>query len=354
LPSLFTPATLFVVSSFRAVTAQEGVPCPDIANADISFRFAYSPPTSNNITNENYNTSKYFLGPRTVLSRLSSGTATSGQILPIRAPSLNSSYSIQFTGPAVRCRDANVTISNIIKDLLQQFQKKPLAPDIKAESISYFGFVPDFDSLGNTSTMFDGVQVTPLADIRFQKPSNASNEIWIFYERYIPGTHHEYGVAGIPENRNIACQLYNATYDIGIKFDGSSQTITRNHIEFLNTVDYPKDNSLTDITNMVRHSYSAFMWVLSDQVVGSMGQYSDKTSTFSTINTQIQHNSLLGSPEFQLFFDKNHNILPAKENRTSDQRQEDMKLAQNKTISELIEDLSFNISMSMMASYLLS
>lgn len=71
---------------------------------------------------------------------------------------------------------------------------------------------------------------------------------------------------------------------------------------------------------------------------------------FTEITTNIQYTSLLGSQDLSPFFDSNH-----PEQRTaSDQRLEDIALARNRTLDVLIEELTFNITISLMSSDLIS
>ena len=48
-----------------------------------------------------------YRGPSQILQRINSAVGASGDILPIRPPSLNSTWSIDFWAPDLRCRDAS-------------------------------------------------------------------------------------------------------------------------------------------------------------------------------------------------------------------------------------------------------
>jgi hypothetical protein len=268
-------------------------------------------------------TLKTFAGPRTILSRLSSAKAIPGEILPIKPPFSTASYELRFYGPIVQCEEPNSTVAAIIDDLFKKKMAIPVTPSIYERTNFFFAIVSDFDFLGNSSTIFDGVDVAPLSKIRMQSPANVSNQLWMIYQRYV-GDERDVNGKRITEFHRSVCQLYNTFNDIGLKFDQGNQTISRKGIKILNQMDYPKDNKSTDITDVVRHAYSAFMWVLSDQIVGSMGFYEDNSTNvtgaarFNIIDTQLQYNSLLGSS------------------------------------AVLVEELSFNITMNLMSSNLLS
>ncbi|KAH7346808.1 hypothetical protein BKA65DRAFT_477981 [Rhexocercosporidium sp. MPI-PUGE-AT-0058] len=193
--------------------------------------------------------------------------------------------------------------------------------------------------------------------IYLQRPANtSSNQLWTTYQRYFWNS----SGARYTKVQHSACRLFNASYDVNIDFKAGTQTISKNQeLETNNEIEYPKDNPYT-LTNYAAHSYSAFMWVLTDQLVGSMGFWIDNSTNrkFSSISSPIEHNSLLGSLDLDPFFDYNDALY--RQNATSlnrtmgDQQVEDKALANNKTLNTLIEELSFNVTISFMSSTLLS
>ena len=156
------------------------------------------------------------------------------------------------------------------------------------------------------------------------------------------------------------CQLYNATYNINLTFEEGSQTIQDQGTRILNLVDYPDADAPVSTDLMVQHAYSAFMWALTDLLVGSMGIFTEETSNssnvltnFGEITTQIEHTSLLGSSDLDAYFDSNH-ALHSSNSVVSDQRLQDIVLAKNRTLDVLIEELAYNTTLSFMNSNLLS
>jgi hypothetical protein len=77
---------------------------------------------------------------------------------------------------------------------------------------------------------------------------------------------------------------------------------------------------------------------------------------FGLINTPIQHNSLLGSNDLDYHFYMNQRMLyPLDNNMTlSFQRLQDKALARNLTLDILVEELSFNVTISLMNNLLLT
>jgi hypothetical protein len=273
-------------------------------------------------------------------------TATLGEILPISPPFANSSYQIQFYGPAVTCGDANSSVAATIDNLVQN-QMKALQNGALEMVNFYFAFVPE---IGGRAT--DAI----LAN-RFQQPANASNQLWMTFQRYVSDS----SGSKVPQPRHLVCQLCNASYDLSLDFTEGSQNITLNSLEILNEVDYPTVNRAVP-SDLVQHAYSAYMWAFTDQLIGSIGTYNDTSlsnssglTEFSEIQTQIEHTSLLGSSDLDYFFDQNHALFSNMTNYTnSDQRIQDISLARNQTLDVLIPELAFNTTLSFMTSDLLS
>jgi hypothetical protein len=336
---------LSVIPIIKTTVENAGVPSLDLYGKGQQKRLAYwVSPTENE--------QHLFLGPRTILARLSTATATQGQILSINPPFPNSSYTIQFHGPAVQCEEANLTVSTIIEGLRNESIAAATSEEFIPLDNYYYAFVPDLTNFGNGSLPYNGVQ--PLAEMRFQEPTNASNQLWMVYSRYV----HDSTGSRVAKDYYSACQLYNASYSLNLTFEATSQIINTTSMNLLNVVQYPDENAPATHELDVQQAYSAFMVALSNLLVGSMGTYNSTPpsndtppTTFSEITTQIEHTSLLGSQDLSVFFDRNRAIWT---NNISDQRREDIDLARNRTLDVLIEEVAFNITMSLMSSDLIS
>jgi hypothetical protein len=293
---------------------------------------------------------KIFAGPRTAISRLTAATSSLGQILPIEAPYRNCTYSLNFNAPYVRCEDATAEQAVTMDHLLDQ-EMQTVQGSIQDRLSSYYAFVPVFEDKGNGS-----FGITPLSKPRMQIPINASNELWITFMRT-----DSYETVNTTARRHYSiCRLWNTTYDINLKFEDGLQTVTRNNdlrADSHNLTPYPSD-SRNISSNGVQRAYSAFMWVITDQLVGSMSLSEDirMNNHFGLINTPIQHNSLLGSNDLDYHFYMNQRMLyPLDNNMTlSFQRLQDKALARNLTLDILVEELSFNVTISLMNNLLLT
>jgi hypothetical protein len=330
------------------IEVEQSVPYLAIADSSIGHKFAYSPPTFGDDPNLVDDEKRIFSGPRTILSLLSTATASLGQILPITAPYNHSSYSVRFYGPIVRCATANSSVATSMESLLKDEMAIPVGTANKTVNV-YYGFVPAFDAAG---------EVIPLSKPRGQSPSNASNQLWITFLRYAsdPDGHR------IQRRHFQLCQLHNATFDLELAWAGGVQKINGSY-RVLEEVHFP-NHKADKISDMSQHAYSAFLWVLTDQLVGAFSWFVDQDRSkpslfpeFGVIDTPLQRTSLLGSPDLDVFFDLNKNKGWNKDEdptRLSDQRLQDKALSRNRTLDVLIEELSFNMTVSLLHNELLT
>ncbi|KAF2002416.1 hypothetical protein P154DRAFT_488382 [Amniculicola lignicola CBS 123094] len=348
LPPFFTPATLFVYPSTNIVESIELMPYPSIANATAGRLFAYSPPILPNRTQYEDDKSRTFTGPRTILSLIASATASLGEILPVSSLYNSSSYSVSFFAPIVRCFEASASEADQISEFLRQdMRATPETTQIQVES-GFFGFVPTYS--------YENGNLTAISRPRQQTPHNATNELWMTFLR---------GEARIFQ----VCKLFNASYELTIERDHGFQNITGSY-QIHEEVPAP-DDKVGDVSDMAQHAYSAFMWVLADQLVGRMSWYTRRNSTatsqsnqaiqYGVIESPIQRTGLLGSSDLDAFFlfDEKYRLYKSKDNESagnglSPQRLQDKAMAGNRTLDVLIEELSFNITVSLMHNVLLT
>jgi len=349
------------------------VHCLDIRNSSEAHRFAYYTPANTSVSDADPN-SYIFDGPRSVLTRLSAATASYGQILPISPPFSETSYSLTFDGPYVNCASGNANAFNStvqgFVDLFLQKMNSSLHQSSLGEQFAYYAFVPSFDVdvEGSNTAFFNGTGLTALDQPRLQEqPGNATNELWMTFYRYLTDGNGNYVLDAnqnkIPEQMYGVCSLWNATYDLNFSYDAGLQNVTNNTITLRNPVAYPTTNYQED-SDLVQLSYSAVFWVITDQLVGSMGlvdytnstQNGTSTPGYGSIDTNIEHNILLGSNDLDYFFDLNSEVYNNTNTNQplSDQRLLDKALAQNQSLPYLIEQLSFNVTVSLMNDPLLA
>jgi len=325
----------------------------DIADPLHENYFAYSVPSGGLNSTAAQLLSQVFLGPRTILERLSQATASEGVILPITPPFVNASYQIQFNGPIVQCFEANDTQKAALEKIISQQLVTDPSTNITQILNSYYAYVPDLSAPDEAVNLVD----------RLQQPSNASNELWLSFRRNGTGWVDQ-PIPTCPIIEYRVCKLYNATYNLTFTFEEGNQNVSGYPPTILNEVEFPVLN-LTAPSNLVQLAYSAYMWAFTDQLVGEMGFYNDTSTNrttpaeFSEIRSQIGATSILGSSDLDCFFATNEVIpdIPGSANYTtfySPQRQQDIDLARNRTLDELIPELSFNTTVSLMSDALLA
>ncbi|KAH9203863.1 hypothetical protein DL95DRAFT_320599 [Leptodontidium sp. 2 PMI_412] len=343
-PPLITPATLFVNPSLVPHYTMTAVPCFNISGPGQPERFAYSVPAKDSGANGlgANNLSGIFLGPRTIINRLSAATAAQGEILPIIPPFVNASYQLQFYGPTVDCQAANSSIAAIIDNKANEL---PALQGSVEFSNAYFAFVPYMSDSGYKA----------IPSNRLQQPTNGSNQLWMKFSAFVINSMGQQN----PEPRYLVCQLYNASYNISLDFVEGHQTITNNSLLILNEVDYPQADLIAP-SDLVQYAYSAVMWAFTDLLTGSMGFCNDKSPNslsfaFSETNTPILDTSLLGTSDLDVIFDMCHALHSSSDSNTiSGQRLHDIQLARNQTLDVLIPELAYNITLSFMSDSLLS
>lgn len=349
LPPFFTPATLFVYPSDNTYDVNVSMPYPAIADANLGHRFAYSPPSGPGTTPHVDDYSRVLTGPRTALNMIFTATSALGEILPITSLYNSLEYSITFPAPIIQCQDANATQISQIDGFLEQEMKKRLGTSELKDS-AYFSFVPTYDSNG---TLF------PATRPRNQTPSNATNELWMAFKR--PTSNLNGRGFSLKERLYQVCILRNATYHLHVKKDHGFQNITGSY-DVIGDVPFPHDGPGAT-SNMSLHAYSAFMWVIADQLMGHLSWYQNinqsdpsRAAQFGVIDSQIQQTSLLGSWDLDAFFDfdEEYDMHKVKNMTLSDQRSQDKALAKNRTLDVLIEELSFNTTVGLMHNSLLT
>jgi hypothetical protein len=346
LPAVFTPSTLFVYTGMETVVSEQVVPHLTIANATAGHLYAYSP--SSLKLERDGDPTNVFQGPRTILTRLSSAVAASGEILPIKAPYNHSSYSIDFLGPIVQCRQADPPETSKIQDQFQ-IQLKQLGGTSQKSLTAFYAFVPAFDAEGRVSAKSSRVPFQAAAN-----SSTATNQLWMTFQRYVDRSN---GNTCDYRQYYQVCELWNAMYNLDLYWDNGFQRVTGSHT-LLHKVDFP-DNKPGSKSNMAQHAYSAVFWVLTDLITGSLDLYEDHASNRSqigVIDAGIQHTSLLGSSDLDVFFDLTDDVSTCQlsDGKISAQRLQDKNLARNRTLDTLIQELSFNITVSLLHNELLT
>jgi hypothetical protein len=323
------------------------MPYPAIADYRKAHRYTYSPPVQRGTTQDWDDQSRVFTGSRTALNLITAATSSLGEILQADLPHNNSAYFISFFAPIIKCLDANVSEATEIQRFLDD-EMATTYDDRQEVDSAYYGFVPTHDNNGNLTAVWHPRQ---------QTPSRPMNELWMTFMR---SKIDDNGNRVKPRHYQI-CRPHNASYDLYISQYHGVQTISGNYT-INEAVPFPNDGPEMT-SDMVQHAYTAFMWTICDQLVGKFAWFTSKSSEnttwqaaaqFGVIDSPVQRTSLLGSRDFDPFYEMDEerglyiNQPPDSIYNLSDQRLRDKALARNRTLDVLIEELSFNTTVSLM------
>ena len=316
---------------------------PNQSNYFYLSRPAYGENSADNI-------SVIFLGPRTIISRLSVATGATGQILQTTPPAVNSSYTVPFYGPYVQCQEANGTVASMIDSVVSQ---NTGTNDTELEIYNtYYAYVPDLSSPDRWGT----------PNTRTSNSSRSSNQLWMSFKQNGTGW-DETLYPKCPLTTYRVCRLYNASYDLTVTFKNGNMSVSYPQPTILTDVDYP-----TTVVNAsmpaerMNMAYSAYMWAFTDLLIGNMGLYVTNitfagtiyNTNFENVLTNLQNTALLGSSDLDCFFGLDwmyHNETWAP---PSPQRGLDIEFARHEPFDVLIPELSANLTISLMADSLLA
>ncbi|TKA57864.1 hypothetical protein B0A55_12513 [Friedmanniomyces simplex] len=97
--SIVTPATLSVVSAAMSPPPMIMTKVPDFDFVNLNFLAGM---TAGGTGGDNY-TEYCYEGPGQLVQRVATAVSVQGEILPISAPALNASWTLEFAAPALRC-----------------------------------------------------------------------------------------------------------------------------------------------------------------------------------------------------------------------------------------------------------
>lgn len=344
---MVTPGTLYVHQSQRTDVIVTPVTRLAISAPDLeqSTYFHYSRPKTG--PNGQHNTSIIFNSPRTILWRLLTAAAGTGEILPIAAPAVNSSYEVQFWAPYVQCEEANTTVMGLIDQALPQTAVSEFGASLVYSG--YFAYVPD----GSPGRFGQPSQ-------RDSNASRSSNELWLSYKRN--GTGWDTSVfPRCPNTEYLVCRLYNTSYHLHVSFLNGRMRIVYDNITDLTPVTYPAP--VVDSTapgELPRLSYTAWFWAFSDLLTGTMAMYAEDVTDkskhwFNMINSNIQNTALLGSSDLNCFFASGWMYYNQTFRTPTGQRLKDIDFARGgMRLEQLIPELSANLTISLMTDELLA
>lgn len=282
-----------------------------------------------------------YMKPATSISRLVANVASSGTILPIQAPFPNSSYSLSFYGPSISCAPAELPLFEIVNSTLRR----------SSFSYVYVGFVPDPpDSMNSTDKISDalnGLNMTlqsasTVAKLVTYDTVSPAGHARMFIATYSSGSSKD-GGGKMPQRLN-ECGLYNSSYTVDFNFTNNQQLVNVANLTRLNGISYRTYLGLNATAQAAPGFFTgitgcALMDALSKMLVGYLRAAATSDGWINDGEIQIMNTVLMQAQEIrQLYQSVGHkDVTPTTEPLS----------IRNMTITEAIEELSRNLTLSL-------
>ncbi|KAK3988799.1 hypothetical protein QBC44DRAFT_397347 [Cladorrhinum sp. PSN332] len=376
LSALITPATLTVIQSQSSTASIMAVPSVNFSIVEPLYHWNMSTEQIDSAASDN--------GITPYLNRLLSSTATSLQILPMKAVIPNSTYDLTFRGPSFRCSKPSPLIEEVMYKMANAsyfISYLDAGTDSRLQfetKMSWLAFAPssliiEFVELARQGLLPLSSKTTQLNFLNFAR--NCVVFDTYFSPAQLNPVLEELGTVGVPLCEGIMgfnpTAERNVTHDYVTKTQLQRDTVrpTYNYgrlwIRVDNSTAY--DCVLTDTEYSARFHYSAsesmqrvdpdykFRWT-EDDLHGSYFAVGNALANFLTgaIRTYTAGSGMVPHrtrvTESAVFGALNFNPLPgsAAPGLSGRVLTPDVRaLARNKTVGELVEELSRNLTLSL-------
>lgn len=282
--------------------------------------------------------------PSPLISLLSVATASTGAIQAMPAPFSNSSYSLDFYGPAVQCKAANESAGRMMYDFLRSSAEYCPIEDLNSgdEGAYYFGMVPGRNQTTNKIYAVNLGQPSHPTDHKSSQP--IAPEFW-FGRTTTTNKGESRLCTGRGGWSNFTCALHNTSFSADFTFNGGVQSTNLRNVEYLEPMKWyvgvPTGDSFDDSLygNAPRYavmSYQAVWVALNQQLIGTLSSNPE--------GTRILQTPLIGSKDLGDWasFNFGGGVPPSI-----------ASIAGNRSLDVLIEEMAQNITLSLFsASYL--
>ncbi|KUM58723.1 hypothetical protein ACN42_g8440 [Penicillium freii] len=265
--SMISPATLGVhLASFDEYTLKR-IPRVDFTSARFATFVSGTFPASNQSTQEMWVSA--YRDPTPETQRVVNSVATQGTILPIEPPALNSSWSVDFHGPAIACDKVNQSVTAYITQNVaqaingsQDWPGKTYA-EYSLTRYGYLSWAPVADNLMDSTPFVQNGSGTftqrlnnlgPIPrDPEDGKPIYSTPEgpmidrtplsvfVAVFpHSMEIPKYNElpENVAAAVQNSTILRCTLHNASYQANLTYINGAQTIHMTDKTVLNVISY--------------------------------------------------------------------------------------------------------------------
>jgi hypothetical protein len=263
---------------------------------------------------------KKYAGPRYQLSGIANAAASLGSLLTFPVPAPNSSYELNFMGPALQCSKIEGTlraqfVKNISDTIECNIESKYPADDACRIQTLYAAWAPNTTDAvsfsGSTSTNQIGFQGNTIGQLG-ANPGDSPAAIFFASQPTLENS---------AEWNLLNCSLFNASYHIAVNFTGGVQTVNikknlTNGVGFNNLLDIigsASANGKDPITGvdalmsstLNQFAYQSVMDVFGRLVVGQISVFFRNGAggfNFSTQKTSVMTTSLAQSADLGSIF----------------------------------------------------
>ena len=258
-------------------------------------------------------------GSSPLLTRLTFATASNMEVLPLQAIAPNTTYRHQFLGPSLKCELATGDRLNDINAVWNQTLKD--ISESAGSVIMYLAYTKQNDSIRS-----------PLLDL----PSFVSNCVRGSSHGNSCTPSYDPAISARVGDESITCALYDTYFDLEFRTTGTTQTLTGLDFEWLQK---------SDGGNESFQAISKALATMLDGVIGAYAvgpaaqQYDSGFSGLLTYQTRVMSTALIGLVSTAL----SRGSAPL----LQDLPQADRDLAANRTLADMIEELSRNQTLSL-------
>ncbi|KAL6399697.1 hypothetical protein AUP68_17103 [Ilyonectria robusta] len=323
LSALITPSSLLVTLRNRDSQISITVPTLEFDNSS-SYRFEGM---AGNVS--------------PLLMRVTSATASGGEILPMALEALNTSYTLQFDGPSLKCDNATGFMLKFL-DIIQGEAVSVVGGSAGGQAI-YLSLTADSSYLELTSTDTD---YHNLSAWNFSKMNEEclQGRGACPYQPQPEGHPGSYPLLVSLHDERLVCSLQNTTYNIRFGSSGTTQVISVTHpysFKWRGTANITSSDTAyvaaaQAVANLLNGAISK------QRSGGSSHQYTVTSTDLKTIGTSIMQTLLIGT------------INPSNDDGWGEDLPqfpvEDRGLARGLPIGRLIEELSRNQTLSLFSS----
>ncbi|TLD39104.1 hypothetical protein E2P81_ATG00091 [Venturia nashicola] len=251
-----------------------------------------------------------FGGPRAKVMQIANAVASRGEILNLPAPSPNSSYEIDFMGPALQCSNVKgapraTLLQNVTKALncsleARHRKDKGACPDMQM----YLSWAPGYS---DTNGKFEAVNVENFIGAPREESNDTSCSLFIATSPTIENSK--------PWNI-VNCSLYNASYHVTVDYTGGVQqlgakrniTSSVGYFDQLDSIGSATDDESVDVdpitgekatlyTDLNQFGYQAIMAAFGQLLAGqisidmynAVGRFGINTTATSVLATSLRN-----------------------------------------------------------------